>query len=118
VLGEGLTVPLWLILAWVGGYASANGGSLGSLDAFLRAPGLPAAGVANFRAFATRQGVTIPADPEADAVLQRVLAEAVARAKWGDGAAYSVEALTDPEVRAAVKTFERATALLGPAAAR
>ena len=126
VLRDGMSVPLWLarvaeqdlILVWVGGYVSANGAALGSLDAFLRAPAVPPAGVADFRAFATRQGVTVPSDAEADAVLQRVLAEAVARAKWGDGAAYSVEALTDPEVRAAVKTFERATSLLGPAAAR
>ena len=117
------SVPLWLarleeqdvILSWVGGYVSASAASLGSLDAFLRAPVVPAAAVADFRAFATKQGVVVPTDAESDAILQRVLAESVAGAKWGDTGGYSVLALLDPEVRAAVRTFDRAATLTGSA---
>jgi carboxyl-terminal processing protease len=126
VLDENTSVPSWMarlgeqdvVLSWVGGYVTANASSLGLLDAFMRAPAVPAAAVTDFRAFAGRQGVVIPVDGESDAVLQRVLAEAVARAKWGDAGSYSVAASLDPEVRAAVKSFERAAALLGPGAPR
>jgi carboxyl-terminal processing protease len=120
------SVPLWLarleeqdvVLSWVGGYVTASAASLGSLDAFLRAPVVPAAAVADFRAFAGKQGVVVPADAESDAILQRVLVESVARAKWGDTGGYSVLALLDPEVRAAVKTFDRAATLAGSAGTR
>jgi carboxyl-terminal processing protease len=126
VLEESRVTPSWLarageqdlVLSWVGGYVSANAATLGSLDAFLRAPAVPTAGMMDFRSFAAKQGVVVPADAEADVLLQRVLAEAVARAKWGDAGAYSVEALVDPEVRAAVKTFDRAATLLGAPATR
>jgi phosphatidylserine decarboxylase len=114
VLDGNTTYPLWLarvgeqdvVLSWVAGYVSANAASLGSLDAYLRAPSVTPVGLADFRAFAARQGVVVPADAESDASLQPVLSEAVARAKWADGGAYSVEALVDPEVRAAVKSFD------------
>ena len=122
VLSERPGAPAWLervgeqdlTLAWVGGYVSANVASLASLEVFLRAPSLPAAAVADFRAFAGRQGVTIPEGADVDAVLQRVLTRSVAAAKWGDAGAYGVAAKVDPEVGDAVRSFERATALLGP----
>jgi carboxyl-terminal processing protease len=126
VLDEHSAVPLWLarvgeldlVPSWVGGYVSANGSTLGSLEAFLRAPSVSQAAVADFRTFAGRQGITVPADAESDVVLQRVLAEAVAQAKWGDAGSYRVTALLDSEVRAAVKSFERASALLGSTTGR
>ena len=102
-----------LTLAWVGGYVSANAASLTSLDAFLRAPAVPAAAIADFRAFAGRQGVTIPTDGDADALLQRVLTRAVAAAKWGDAGEYGVSAKLDTEVTAALRSFDRAATLLG-----
>ena len=102
-----------LTLAWVGGYVSANAASLTSLDAFLRAPSVPAAAVADFRAFAGRQGVTIPTDGDADGLLQRVLTRAVAAAKWGDVGEYGVSAKLDTEVTAALRSFDRAATLLG-----
>ena len=126
MLDERQAIPLWLAraaeqdiaLSWVGGYVSANASSLGSLEAFLRAPAVSPAGIADFRAFATKQGVVIPTGAESDATLQQVLAVAVARARWGDTGAYSVEAIVDPEVRAAVKSFEKASTLLGAGTAR
>jgi carboxyl-terminal processing protease len=122
VLDETAAVPSWLarvyeqelVLSWVGGYVSANSPAFASLDAFLRAPSVPAAAVADFRAFAGRQGVVVPSDAETDATLGRVLAVAVARAKWADIGSYGAEAVLDPEVRAAVKSFDRAAMLLGP----
>jgi carboxyl-terminal processing protease len=110
--------PLWysrvgeqlLALTWAGGYASADP-SLASLETFLRAPRLPASALSDFRAFAQKQGVSIPADSAADAILGRVLPAAVANAKWGSSGAYSVSALLDSDVAAAVQQFDRATAL-------
>ena len=107
-----------LVLSWVGGDVSANAATLGSLDAFLRAPAVTPEGVADFRTFAGRQGVSIPTDAASDALLQRVLAGAAAQAKWGDTGAYSVRAVLDPEVRSAVRSFDRASALLGTGAGR
>jgi hypothetical protein len=51
-------------------------------------------------------------------MLQHVLPLAVARAKWGDAGSYGVTAFLDPEVREAVKSFDRAAKLLGPATPR
>lgn len=113
--------PTWLarvgeqdvVLGWVGGYVSANAASLGSLDAFQRSPSVSAAGLADFRSFAERQGVTVPPGQETEAVLQAVLSRAVARAKWGDAGAYGVSAMHDGEVRAAVASFQKASSLPG-----
>ena len=126
LLDEERAAPLWLarlveqdvVLSWVGGYVSASSPSLGSLDAFLRAPAVPAAALADFRTFAGKQGVAVPSDAESDALLERVLAEAVARARWGDTGGYSVEALVDQEVRAAVRALDRAGTLSGAGSSR
>jgi hypothetical protein len=76
---------------------------------------LPPAAVAEFRAFATQQGVSIPVDSETDAELQRVLVRAAARAKFGDRGYYRVAALVDPLVRQAAQQFGRASAILAKA---
>jgi len=121
LVDEAPAAPLWLarvreqdlILSWVGGYVSANGSSLASLDAFLKSPALPPAALADFRSFAGKQGVVVPTDAETDATLGRALAVAVARAKWGDAGSYGVLAFLDREVQAAVRSFDRAGGLLG-----
>ena len=126
VFDERRSAPLWfqrvgeqdVVLSWVGGYVSANSASLGSLETFLRNPSITPAGLADFRALATRQGVEIPADAQTDAVLRRVLAQAVAEAKWGDAGGYGVRALLDPDVGAAVNSFDRAASLLGSGSGR
>jgi hypothetical protein len=89
-----------LPLSWSGGYVEANTAALGALDQFTRAGSLPAAALADFRAYAARQGVPIPAD--ADTVLQRLLLESVAQARWGTEGALRVEAMRDEAVRAAI----------------
>ena len=123
---ESAAAPAWLsqareqdlVLGWVGGYVSANGASLTTLDAFLRAPAVPNDAVSDFRSYAGRQGVVIPSDAAANATLQRELTVAVARAKWGDAGAYGVLAMVDPAIRSAIQTFERASSLLGPGTSR
>jgi carboxyl-terminal processing protease len=115
--------PLWLeqvhendlVLKWIAGYVSASAASLSSLDALMADLVLPPAAVAEFRAFATQQGVSIPVDSETDAELQRVLVRAAARAKFGDRGYYRVAALVDPLVRQAAQQFGRASAILAKA---
>ena len=109
-------VPLWLgklgegnlILKWVGGYVTANASAFSSLDAFTNAGGVSTSAVAEFRSFAASQGVPIPATPEADATLQRILSAASARSKFGDTGFYRVAAHLDPEVDVARKEFDDA----------
>jgi carboxyl-terminal processing protease len=92
-----------LPLSWSGGYVEANAATLTSLERFAAAGALPAAALADFRAFAARQGLVVPADADAD--LQRLLAESVAEAKWGTAGALRVEAMRDGAVRAAMGSF-------------
>ena len=115
-----MPVPSWvsrvgeqeLALGWIGGYITANASSLTSLDAFLKTPALDAATLADFRAFAEKQGVTIPTDTDSGVTLQRLLISSVAKARWGDAGFYRAEALLDPEVRAATTKFPEAAGLL------
>ena len=72
---------------------------------------LPAAALADFRAFAAKQGVAVPID--GDAQLQDVLLRSVAYARWGYEAAYRVIAARDGAVRQAIAGFAKADALLG-----
>lgn len=111
--------PLWLarageddlVLKWIGGWVSANASSLASLGQFAANPALPASAVADFRVFASTDGVAVPADTESDSLLQRVLARSVAYERWGDAGFYRVRAVTDPEVTAACAAFDRAAAI-------
>ena len=115
--------PLWLAqvrendlaLKWIGGYVTANVGVPATLDALAANPSLPATTVADFRSFAKQQGVTIPAEGDVDAELQRMLTRALARAKFGESGYYRVAALLDPTVRRAAQQFDRASAILAKA---
>src|SRR6185312_15908045 len=73
-----------LLLKWTGGWVTANAALLPALDAFAAKPELPASALADFRAFAAKDGITIPPDSGSDAMLQRVLVRTVAGTKWGD----------------------------------
>jgi carboxyl-terminal processing protease len=106
--------PLWLsrvreedlLLKWIGGYLSAAGASLTTAEALAAQPTLPASALTEFRAFAAQQGVTIPAGPEVDALLQRVLVRTVARAKFGEPGYVRVAAALDPAIREAAQQFK------------
>ena len=110
--------PLWysrvseqlLPITWAGGYATAAT-SLGSLDAFVRAPELPQAAVSDFRDYAKKQGVVIPTDSATNVMLGKLLVRAVANSKWGEPGLYSVTAVMDPEVAQATHDFVRAKEL-------
>lgn len=101
-----------LLLKWTGGWVTANAASLASLDALAANPSLPAAGVADFRAFASKNGVAIPTDTVTDALLQRVLVRTVAGTKWGDEGYYRLAAVTSSEVAVARDAFGRAQSIL------
>lgn len=100
-LGE-LDVPI----AWVGGFLTAQGASLGTLAQFAATPVLPAGAADAFRAFALERGVTVPRSEADDARLERLLLGTVAYAKWGSPGLYQVEARMDPDIRAAFAHFE------------
>jgi hypothetical protein len=113
-------VPLWLVrvheedlpLRWIGGYLTENPQVLTTLDALAASPSLPAAAVAEFRAFAARQGVEIPPGEDADALLQRTLVRRAAATKWHPEGFYRAAAVVDPEVTAALGAFEQAESIL------
>jgi carboxyl-terminal processing protease len=118
VFGESQAMPRWfarleeqqLILSWSGSYVDAKGSMMGTLDAFVAGGPLPASAVTDFRAFAAKQGVDIPAD--VDEILQRELRSGIAYAKWGTEGAYGVEARLDAAVRRAMAGFDEAGKLL------
>ena len=57
----------------------------------------------------------MPAGPQADASLQRVLTVSVARVKFGEAGYYRLSALLDPEVEEARGALTRAGTILGAA---
>jgi carboxyl-terminal processing protease len=120
LLSERESAPVWLArlhedaipLAWVGGYISSPSARLTTAEALAVAPTLPAAALEDFRAFARKQGITIPPGSDADAWLQGALVLRVAAAKWGDAGYYRVIAALDSEITDAARTFDRAAAIL------
>ena len=103
---------LQVVLQFAGAQASAPG-MPPTLEGWLSTLTLPADAPARFRAAAARQGITVPTDAESDALLQRVLLEAVAAARWGEAGGYGVSARLDPAIRDAVRHFPAAAALPG-----
>ena len=123
ILGDEEETPLWLarvredelVLKWIGGFVTANATALPTLDAFAGNPTLPSTAVTEFRSFAAQQGVPIPAGEGSDAILQRVLARAAARARFGEAGYYRIAALLDPVVRQSAQQFAGASAILAKA---
>lgn len=109
-------LPLWLsrlaednvVLKWIGGYVSANPAAFSSLDKLAQDKSVGVNAVAEFRKFASSQGVQIPQTPDADALLERVITESAARSKFGDAGFYRMTAVLDPEVQTARKAFDDA----------
>ncbi len=95
-----------LTLAWVGGYLTQHGATMGTLEAFAARPVLAEGAADTFRAFAQERGVTIPRSADDDARLERTLLLAVASARWGNTGLFTVEARLDPDVRGALQYFE------------
>jgi carboxyl-terminal processing protease len=100
---------LQLLLSWSGGYVDAHAATLTDVDAF-SAKELPATVLADFRAYASKQGVAVP--PDGDALLQELLLTNIAYAKWGTEGAYRVYARRDGEVKAAMAGFAQARAMV------
>jgi carboxyl-terminal processing protease len=121
VLDDRPPTPRWasriaeqqLLLAWSGSYVDSHAAALADLTAFATHE-LPASVLADFRAYAEKQGVVVPAD--GDALLRDMLAPSIAYARWGSAGEYEVIARRDPAVReAATKGFARAVGLIEPA---
>jgi carboxyl-terminal processing protease len=120
LLPESSGPPAWLarlgeraaFLTWAAGYVDKAGASLANIDELAASRSLSAPVLADFRAYATRAGVTVPPDAESDAILSGALIRSIAYVRFGDEGYYRVIALTDPTLRAAVDAFSRA-ALLG-----
>jgi hypothetical protein len=112
--------PLWLArvyeqdlpLQWVGAYVTAHRAELGQAQAFERNPVLAADALGQFRQFATGQGVEIPQGPEVDEAIRRLLIRQVAAVAFGQDAYYRIAARMDPQVAAAVASFDQAEAIL------
>jgi carboxyl-terminal processing protease len=123
VLAERPGAPLWLaraleddlLLRWIGPFLSANGAALPAAEALASNPTLPASTLKEFREFAQREGVNVPADAETDAQLTRALLPVIAMAKYGEGGYYRVLAALDPDIGHAVASFGRAAAILAAA---
>ena len=116
------TWPAWylrlreeaLIIQWIGGYVTASGAQFTNLDSLAAHPHLPPAAIEQFRAFAAKDSFNIPAGPEADSVLNRVLVRNVARVKWGDAGYFRLLAVFDGEVARANTAFDKARSITGP----
>ncbi|MDB4912599.1 MAG: peptidase [Gemmatimonadetes bacterium] len=112
-----LARPRWLVradeqqlaMSWSGSYIDANRATLTTLDAFMAASLSPAT-LADFRSFASKQGVDVPAD--ADDVVQQSLRQSIAYAKWGAEGAYRVDVGRDQAIKDAVASFSEASKLL------
>lgn len=73
-----------LLLKWIGGHVAESPKAYQSLSGMMAAP-VPAPGaVQDFKSFATKQGVSIPDDRDADALMGRAIVRRVALVKWGD----------------------------------
>lgn len=101
-----------LILAWSGSYLDGKGATLGTVESFLGSP-LSSTTLSDFRVYALRQGVEIPVD--GDQLLQQVLRESIAFAKWGAEGAYQVSVARDAAIREAVGSFSEAARILSGA---
>jgi carboxyl-terminal processing protease len=120
LLPEPEPAPLWLsrlreqdlITRWVGAWVTENPAAFTTADALAGAPRLPAAALAEFRAFARQQGHELPDGADADARLQETLVRRAAAMKWGAEGYYLVLARTDSQVMAAVREFTRAEEIL------
>ncbi len=123
IFGPRPTVPAWdyrileadLQIKWVPGYISANPSLFPSLDSLAANPHVPAAGLAQFREFVTKEGITVPPGAEADSLVNRVLIKRIAEVKFGEEGFYRLVALFDGDVNLAVQSFDKAKQLLGPA---
>ena len=100
-----------LLLRWVGGYLADTSFADESVAEFSGAS-LPSEVVENFLAFAAAEGVTRPEGRADIALLHEMLVRAVVWGRWGAVGYFTVAALHDTEVQAAIEQLEDAEQLL------
>ena len=119
VLPKDSPVPLWLarareddlMLKWVNHWL-ANHERFTTVEALAAQTTLGGAALADFRAFAAKESVSIPTGRENDEILNRALMRAIANARFGAPGFYRLSTLDDPELAAAVSAFTRAEAII------
>lgn len=122
VLDNPPATPVWLArlherelpTSWAAAYL-AQTRAPDQLPAYLDGSVLPKNAPADFRAYARAREAEVPDGADADTLLRRELAAALARARIGEGAYYRVILEDDPWMRHAIAAFERAALLRGPA---
>lgn len=120
VLKSDSVAPVWLQrlsqnllpLKWVSGYVGANPTALGALEELAKNPVLPSGAAADFRAFAMREGESVPSGTDSDGWLRSALLPLMAEARWGSTGLYRISAVIDGEVERARTTFASAAAIL------
>jgi carboxyl-terminal processing protease len=113
--------PIWmerlgeteLGFQFVSAYMAANPSATLSLDVLAASPHLPDGAIDQFRSFVAKDSLDIPAGQTADSLLQRRLVQELALAKWGTPGIVRIQAVIDPDVRAAEAAFDRAQQILG-----
>ena len=103
-----------LLLTWSAGFSSKPPVSSLSVDALAARGALDATALADFRTYASTNGVTIRTGADDDAVLSQSLLRMIAYVRFGDAGYYRLVALTDPMVHSAVDAFAKASQLTGP----
>lgn len=111
----GAQTPTWLsqvaerglLMTWSAGYVDRAGSALSNVDSLAKSASLDAAALSSFRQLAAASGITIPDDADNSAKLSQSLLRSIAYAKFGDAGYYRVIAVNDPEIRSAVKAFDR-----------
>jgi hypothetical protein len=96
-----------VVTKWVSGYLSQHPEIKDQRVSIIGSLALPAGSLADFRRFASTEGLTVPEGTDADRLLSRLLLLWLADSAWGESAAYQVIALTDPEVEAARLALDR-----------
>jgi carboxyl-terminal processing protease len=112
--------PLWLsraseqglLVTWSSGYVERNRAALTSLDAFAASATLDAAALADFRTYAAERGVSMPDDAESQKAASRALLRSIAYVRFGEAGFYRLVAMTDSDIDAAIKAFDRSETLL------
>ena len=102
-----------LLLSWASGFVAKSANAFSSIETIAKPGAVDGAAVADFRAYATANGVTIPPGPTHDDLAARALARMIAFVKFGQPGYYKVLALTDPAVKTSLESFARAAEILG-----
>jgi len=102
-----------LLISWASGFVGKSSSAVSTIEAIAKPGAIDGAAIADFRAYASTNGVTIPPGSINDDLTSRALARSIAFVKFGQPGYYKVLALTDPTVKTSLESFARAAEILG-----